>query len=130
MGLLMKITKYYYFHKYHGENVMICQIFVKLIYVFDMTSLLVSPEKVYVLSQSSRNHREFQSNAITEKIFHLYLSEKVYTSVVSGFPVCGILFCFSRKNEICKEYLGTGYCKLVLSRQLANSSFILFLFNS
>ena len=25
------------------------------------------------------------------------------------FPVCGILFRFSRKNEIHKEYLGTGY---------------------
>ena len=33
------------------------------------------------------------------------------SSVVNGFPVCGISFRFSRKNEIRKEYLGTGYCK-------------------
>ena len=32
-------------------------------------------------------------------------------SVVNDFPVCGIPFRFSRKNEIHKEYLGTGYCK-------------------
>ena len=42
---------------------------------------------------------------------------KVYTqakclleaSVVNGFPVCGISFHFGIKNEIRKEYLGTGY---------------------
>ena len=33
------------------------------------------------------------------------------SSVVNGFLVCRILFRFSRKNEIRKEYLGTGYCK-------------------
>ena len=33
------------------------------------------------------------------------------SSVVNGFPVCGISFRFCRKNEIRKEYLGTGYCK-------------------
>ena len=32
-------------------------------------------------------------------------------SFVNGFPVCRIWFRFSRKNEIRKEYLGTGYCK-------------------
>ena len=30
-------------------------------------------------------------------------------SVVNGFPVCGISFRFGEKNEIRKEYLGTGY---------------------
>ena len=30
-------------------------------------------------------------------------------SVVNGLPVSGILFCFGRKNEIRKEYLGTGF---------------------
>ena len=33
----------------------------------------------------------------------------VGTSVVNGFPVCGISFRFGEKNEIRKEYLGTGY---------------------
>ena len=31
------------------------------------------------------------------------------SSVVNGFPVCGILFCFGGKNEIRKECLGTGF---------------------
>ena len=30
-------------------------------------------------------------------------------SVVNGLPVCGILFRFGRKNEIRKEYLGSGF---------------------
>ena len=30
-------------------------------------------------------------------------------SDVNGFPVYGISFRFGRKNEIRKEYLGTGY---------------------
>ena len=30
-------------------------------------------------------------------------------SVVNGLPVCGISFRFGRKNEIRKEYLGTGF---------------------
>ena len=32
------------------------------------------------------------------------------SSVVNGFLVCGISFCFGNiKNKIRKEYLGTGY---------------------
>ena len=31
------------------------------------------------------------------------------SSVVNGLPVCGISFRFGRKNEIRKEYLGTGF---------------------
>ena len=32
-------------------------------------------------------------------------------SVVNGFPVCGISFVLEEKNEILKEYLGTGFGK-------------------
>ena len=35
--------------------------------------------------------------------------ESLNSSVVDGLPVSGILFCFGRKNEIRKEYLGTGF---------------------
>ena len=32
-----------------------------------------------------------------------------FVCVVNGFPLCGILFRFGRKNKIRKEYLGTGF---------------------
>ena len=48
----------------------------------------------------------------------------INTSVVNGFPVCGISFRFSRKNEIRKEYLGTGYCikVIILGYLMADTS--------
>ena len=32
-----------------------------------------------------------------------------FVSVVNGLPECGISVRFGRKNEIRKEYLGTGF---------------------
>ena len=37
------------------------------------------------------------------------LNPVVYGSVVNDKPVCGFSFVSGKNNEICKEYLGTGY---------------------
>ena len=54
--------------------------------------------------------------SLTYKIFTGYISETVWcrklmldSSVVNGLLVCGISLRFGRKNEIRKEYFGTGF---------------------
>ena len=67
------------------------------------------------LGQNRKKPRIFLKieNFLNRKISTALLATALYicisSSVVNGLPVCGILFRFGRKNEICKEYLGTGF---------------------
>ena len=67
--------------------------------------------KCYLLLRST-----FHNCGMLTRYFFYYLSTFsnifiLFSSVVNGFLVCGISFRFGRKNEIRKEYLGTGYSR-------------------